>query len=885
MKKILITFFIVAILLGSTPKFVFAQIPTDTQGNVITTDLTKDQINSLNKQQLQSITPQQINTFTVPQTAALLGPQWSSLTAEQHAALNQRVSTLSSSEALDKLATDTLSKATPQQISNISPGDLAMLSPDTIKTLTPQQISALTPAQLQRLTAPQINALTPAQQMALNLPGSTSAEKLANLNKIHTDYNAQPSDEKTCGITSGAGIVVCILQGAYQIIYFIGQVILSIAAWILWTCGVLLNFSIVTFVVKMKTAVDNVKAVYVIWQTVRDLANMFFIFILLFIAIQTILQMGDYKKMLRNVVLVALFINFSFFFTGVMIDASNIVALQFYNGFAGKSCQDASTKNIGGSADGCMSQKVVDALRLGTVYSDQAPKTAGTNAGGISSSQNSLAATYVGGDLKNIGPFLITVIMGSALMIVTGGIFIASAIMVFFRFIQLIMALMFSPLAFAAIILPSTKKYFDKWWNILVPQLIFAPVYFMFLWVTMKIIQSNVLQLTKDDTFRNGFSGNALQLCGLIANYIIIIMMLSYSLVLAKELGAAGLDTATKASKGFQGIVGRNTIGRASSRIANSNVMQNFASNAKVGAIGRLVQKPFTSLAKQSFGDKSVKGGFDQAEKDYVKKQEDFAKTLSPTALQTKRAKTVQQKAEDNQILQRNLAEKTVNEKFADQETQVSPEKISAAEAELTTQKAKATELKLKASTRILNESTGTVESDEEFSKRQKEAEDAEKTVVEKQKTVETMKVQRETITKQKKEEVEKIMKPHNDRLAQADKVVGVDKEKATTRGEALGKSGKDLESFIKEQTSNNPGIGKVRQEQFAKSIEKSIFIGPAKRAAASSAIRKNVVKGKSDAEKLIESLKEEGAKKEKEKGEEKTEKAPDSSKDEKDKK
>src|SRR3989344_890918 len=70
-----------------------------------------------------------------------------------------------------------------------------------------------------------------------------------------------------------------------------------------------------------------------IWGIVRDFANIFFILILLYAAIQIILDLGHGggKKMVAMVILVALLVNFSLFFTKVVIDSSNIVALIFYN--------------------------------------------------------------------------------------------------------------------------------------------------------------------------------------------------------------------------------------------------------------------------------------------------------------------------------------------------------------------------------------------------------------------------------------------------------------------------------------------------------------------------------------------------------------------------
>lgn len=428
-------------------------------------------------------------------------------------------------------------------------------------------------------------------------PNATAAEKDDAAKLL--DANANRCSWTGIGGSPG----VCFSDLIFKVIDLIGNAILSIAAWILWACGVIFNLAIVQFVVEMKARITAIPAIYVIWQAVRDLANMFFIFILLVIAIQTILQMGDYKKMLRDVILVALFINFSFFFTGLIIDASNMIALQFYKGFATGSCDSKTTTKIGATAsevanninalanrqDGCISQNVVNALKLGTLYS-----TTDSNGQNI---QVPLTSR------ENVGGFLITVLFGSALMIVVGGVFLASAILIIFRFVELIILLMFSSLAFATLSFPALKEYgWSKWWGRLKKQLIFAPVYFMFLWVTMKIIQSKVVQT--DGSFTSAFGGNGTSLFGLISSFVIIIAMLIYSLTLAKELGASGANLATKVSKGFQGYFAKRTAGRGAAWIDKkwAGTTGILGGNGRIGGVVRSLTT--SKAANYNYGTK-----------------------------------------------------------------------------------------------------------------------------------------------------------------------------------------------------------------------------------------------------------------------------------------
>jgi len=73
------------------------------------------------------------------------------------------------------------------------------------------------------------------------------------------------------------------------------------------------------------------------WTLTRNLVNMFFIIILAFIGLATALQIERYKyeKILPNLILIALIINFSPVICGIFIDASNIVMNFFVGSFSG----------------------------------------------------------------------------------------------------------------------------------------------------------------------------------------------------------------------------------------------------------------------------------------------------------------------------------------------------------------------------------------------------------------------------------------------------------------------------------------------------------------------------------------------------------------------
>jgi hypothetical protein len=114
----------------------------------------------------------------------------------------------------------------------------------------------------------------------------------------------------------------CLVSISYFIFYTIPSALLAISA-LFFNAVIALALSSV-----MYSAGFIAKA----WTVVRDLSNIFFIIVLLYIAIELILGMGhDAKKMIVQVIIMALLINFSLFFTEIIIDSSNILALIFYN--------------------------------------------------------------------------------------------------------------------------------------------------------------------------------------------------------------------------------------------------------------------------------------------------------------------------------------------------------------------------------------------------------------------------------------------------------------------------------------------------------------------------------------------------------------------------
>lgn len=311
---------------------------------------------------------------------------------------------------------------------------------------------------------------------------------------------------------------------------------LSFTNWLVSIASSLVDTAIDFSIVQMSKYTGPDSAVENGWIVVRDIANMGFIFILLYVAILTILRASDAntKRTIINLILIALLINFSLFLTKIIIDASNILALNFY--------QSAVGDSLGG--------KMLELLKLPTAYK---------------------AGEYP----LSFGVIFTIGVMGSLLFLITAFVLFAAAILFLLRFVTLVLLMVLAPAAFIARILPQTEKYFSSWLRKLIDQSFFAPAFMILLLVSVTITEGFSKDVTKafsDLANPGGLTASAQNTLGsvdVLLNFIVIIAFMIATLVIAKSFGAHGAATTMRwgksAQKWGQGVIGRNTIGRASS--------------------------------------------------------------------------------------------------------------------------------------------------------------------------------------------------------------------------------------------------------------------------------------------------------------------------------
>jgi hypothetical protein len=352
---------------------------------------------------------------------------------------------------------------------------------------------------------------------------------------------AQSADDNKCSIWN-------ITQCAKDILAFLVTQLLKLAALFLYFGGMTLDYAINYTIVNLKSSLDGIPAINVTWETFRDFANMFFIFILLYAGIGTILGLSNVnrKQIITRIVIVALFINFSLFATKVFIDATNALAVGIYQ----EILKDPET---GLSENKNVSYVIMDNLKLTTLYQNKGAVTLFANSDPL----ESIIAIGIG---------------GSVFFVVTAITFFFAAIILLYRFVWLIILMMFSALAFASFAIPRFNKASD-WWGRLFSEAVFAPVWMLFLYAVIKVTQGLGSYFTQTQDANGNTVFNFAELFknptsdidgfGIVASFVIIIILISGGTLIAKSMGLKGGNMAQKLTKRLQGYVGNATFGVA----------------------------------------------------------------------------------------------------------------------------------------------------------------------------------------------------------------------------------------------------------------------------------------------------------------------------------
>lgn len=388
-----------------------------------------------------------------------------------------------------------------------------------------------------------------------------------------TDANGQSNlsiDNPAAEVLAKGGVAAVLAPVA-----LISYLILSICGWLVGIASLIFNLAVTYLVFGFSTFVGNSPGMLAAWRILRDFGNIVLIFGFVLSGIQTILDVGHFNvgKALARLVIFAVLLNFSLFAAEAVIDATNVIASQVYEHSFGTNCPEGSAATCG--TDKGVAGSVLAGLGVTSILQF-----------------NSEQATAIS-NVSNIGDYFSNPIgvtieyLGLALLLATAAVvFLAGAFMLISRGVVLGFIMVTSPVGFAGMAVPQLESIARDWWDKLIKQALFAPVFILLILVSLKLVEGlNAIGGGKGlaDAIKVGTSLDA----GPILLFFMVLGFMVGALMIANRFGIYGADMAIKTAAGAVygtvGAIGRNTLGRGSAAIANRINLSPNGSNTWLG--------------------------------------------------------------------------------------------------------------------------------------------------------------------------------------------------------------------------------------------------------------------------------------------------------------
>lgn len=390
----------------------------------------------------------------------------------------------------------------------------------------------------------------------------------------------------------------------------LANAVMGIVSLITGIAATLLNGAVYYTVVNVSKNYQNLSSIATTWVVIRDIGNIAFIFVLVYAGIQTIIgRGGDYKRLITNVVLAAILVNFSLFFTRIIIDISNVLSITFYDAIAPGALNATGGFNV---TQAGLATAFASKLHLQDIYKIK--------------------------DSITVGGIFTVGVMGSIMLLIAAFSFFAVAILFIIRYVVLILVMILSPIYFLSMIVPSgtglaktVGGWASQWQNALFGQAFFAPIYFFMTWLSLRILSgvSDAMGggtavsgplLSGSVDVNNGVGAIGQDMFSVFINFAIVIILMIASLIVAKDYASRagkGVSQITNwvSGLGFGGasLAGRLTVGAASEAFSGTRAYKTLEKKSKDGGASgmasRLTLAATDKLRRSSFDARGSRVG------------------------------------------------------------------------------------------------------------------------------------------------------------------------------------------------------------------------------------------------------------------------------------
>jgi hypothetical protein len=296
---------------------------------------------------------------------------------------------------------------------------------------------------------------------------------------------------------------------------FLGQaaflyMVSAISSIFLMISGLLFSGALIFSIENFSGLVGAVNIAY-LWTFFRDIINVCFIFLILYESIKIIIgkTSNKSKTTIVNIIVSATLINFSLFFTKVIIDAGNILAVSIYN--------------ISGGTISTIKDTIMQSLSLSSIFS--------------------FTNVTITGQMSTI--FIL--ILQITLQLILVWTFITVAILFIGRAFMLIFLLITSPVGYLQDILPQLSEQSKKWRKTLLDQVLLAPFFMLCLLIINELIIniSTLVEFSKKNISLTKVIDEPYNITA-IFGYIFIIFALHFSVKSTKKMSGVIAEYTTK---------------------------------------------------------------------------------------------------------------------------------------------------------------------------------------------------------------------------------------------------------------------------------------------------------------------------------------------------
>lgn len=497
-----------------------------------------------------------------------------------------------------------------------------------------------------------------------------------------------------CGIIGEGTIMGCVAQGVYYLLFKPTSYIFAIS-------GKALDFALMYSI-----SDTSYRSSFVTegWGIVRDFCNMFFIFVLLYVAFSTILDLNGAKtkEMIVNVVIIGILINFSLFATKIIIDTSNILARVFYNQNTISISSNGENSELGEFNEIKLSEALISRVnpqalitRGEDITKIQLPGTSSVDESGKSVTEGDKSLSekevkYTDGNI-DAGNFIIITLLTVIVNIVGIWVFLSCTVLFVIRVVGLWVAMIVVPFAFFSYTVPQLQSIdmvgWKKWWPETLSLAFMAPIFAFFMYIIVGFADKGLGVV--DAALTGERFGVGLFISVTLPFVFLMILLLKAKDITKKlsgDIGKTAMDYASKIGKtamsagglvaggamGLSAGILRNTVGRAGSAIANSQKVNDKASEGSLRY--KLLKNIGNVASKGSMDVRGIKIGGKQLSQVSIggKSMESFgfkpgkAKDTNFEKIKAEKIKKKQKRAEEFEVSQYEPLKQNLNKTETD---------------------------------------------------------------------------------------------------------------------------------------------------------------------------------------------------------------------------